>query len=378
MYPFNRAPFLGTTIGYLEKALAGQVSGDGPFTQKCTDWLENFFNSSAKVLLTTSGSHALDMAARLCHLSAGDEVIMASYTFSSTANAFVSVGARIVFVDIRPDTMNIDESLIEEAITERTKVIVPMHYAGVACDLRRIMDLAQQYNLHVVEDAAQAVTATWQGQPLGSMGDFGCYSFHETKNYSMGEGGALIIKNPARLSEAEIIREKGTNRSQFFRGQIDKYSWMDWGSSYLPSELNAAYLWSQLEQAEAIGKDRMSSWNRYRDELDLLAQKGYIELPTIPEGCGHNAHLFYFKCADLKERTNLLTFIKKRGCLACYHYVPLHSAPAGIRYGRFSGKDNYTTKESDKLLRMPLYFNLESEALATGVQAVKDFYQGCA
>lgn len=376
MYPFNRAPYLNTTPAYLEEAFKNHVSGDGVFTKKCTAWLENSLNQAGKVLLTTSGSHALDMAAKLCRLSPGDEVIMASYTFSSTANAFVAAGAKIVFVDVRPDTMNIDERLIEDAITEKTKAIVPMHYAGVACDMEAIMAIAKRRGLIVIEDAAQAVTSSWRGQALGGIGDFGCYSFHETKNFSMGEGGALIIRDSARLVEAEIMREKGTNRSQFFRGQIDKYSWVDWGSSFLPSDLNAAYLWSQLEQAEAIGADRMNSWKRYQAELSELADRGCIELASIPADCAHNAHLFYLKCADLQERTRLLELIKKRGCLAVYHYVPLHSAPAGLKYGRFHGQDKFTTQDSERLLRLPLYYKLETEALETAVKAVKDFYTG--
>lgn len=376
MYPFNRAPHPDSSITYIQQVLDGRVSGDGPFTKKCTDWLEKSAGPGARVLLTTSGSHALDMAARLCSLSPGDEVIMSSFTFSSTANAFVALGARIVFVDIRPDTMNLDEKLAAEAVSERTKVIVPMHYAGVSCDMEVMADIARRHQLQVVEDAAQGVKAAWRGQTLGGLGDFGCYSFHETKNYSMGEGGALIIKNTDQLEEAEIMREKGTDRSRFFRGQVDKYSWVDWGSSYLPSELNAAYLWSQLEQADLIADDRMRSWNRYYEELKPLADRGCIELPHIPADCTHNAHLFYLKCADLNERTRLIEQIQKRGCQAVYHYVPLHSAPAGLKYGRFHGEDRHTTRESEKLLRLPLYYQLEAESRELSVKAIKEFYTG--
>ncbi|MDR1922350.1 MAG: dTDP-4-amino-4,6-dideoxygalactose transaminase [Candidatus Adiutrix sp.] len=375
MFPFNRAPCPDRAALYLEQALKGQVSGDGPFTKKCSAWLEGLV-APAKVLLTTSGSHALEMAARLCGLAPGDEVLMASYTFSSTANAFTALGARVVFVDIRPDTMNLDEGLIEEAITERTRVVVPMHYAGVACEMAAILEIARRHNLLVVEDAAQAVMAGYRGRALGGLGDFGCYSFHETKNYCMGEGGALVVSDAARLESAEIMREKGTNRSQFFRGQVDKYSWMDWGSSYLPSDLNAAYLWSQLEIAEEIRLNRLASWTRYRQELTPLAERGAIELPVVPDGCEHNAHLFYIKAADLEERSRLIARIKQRGCLAVYHYVPLHSAPAGLKFGRFHGRDRFTTSESERLLRLPLYYRLEEEALETAVQAIISFYRG--
>lgn len=376
MYPFNRAPRLDSSLTYMQQVLTGQVSGDGRFTRKCTEWLEESLGSGARVLLTTSGSHALDMAARLCALAPGDEVIMSSFTFSSTANAFVALGAKIVFVDIRPETMNLDPALVEEAITDRTRVIVPMHYAGVACDMDALADIARRHDLLVVEDAAQGVKAAWRGQTLGGLGDFGCYSFHETKNYSMGEGGALIIKNPGQLEQAEIMREKGTNRSQFFRGQVDKYSWVEWGSSYLPSELNAAYLWSQLELADLIAADRRQSWDRYYEELSDLAGQGHLELPHIPDGCRHNAHLFYLKSADLEERTRLIEHLKKRGCQAVYHYVPLHSAPAGLKYGRFQGQDRHTTRESERLLRLPLYYQLETESLALSVGAIREFYSG--
>ena len=313
------------------------------------------------------------MAAILCRIKPGDEVIMPSYTFVSTADAFVLRGAKIVFVDIRPDTLNIDEKLIENAITEKTKVIVPVHYAGVSCEMDIIMDIAKKYNLKVVEDAAQGVMSYYKGQALGAIGDFGCFSFHETKNYSMGEGGALLIKDPEMIEAAEIVREKGTNRSKFFRGQIDKYTWIDAGSSYLPSEMNAAYLWAQLENAKEIYDDRMCSWNTYYQGLEHLQSKGVVELPVIPEGCIHNAHMFYIKTKDLQERTKLINFLKENGVNAVFHYVPLHSAPAGIKYGEFRGEDVYTTKESERLVRLPLYYGL-GRNVEIVIDAVNKFY----
>ena len=314
------------------------------------------------------------MAALLTGVGPGDEVIMPSYTFVSTANAFVLRGAKIVFVDIRPETMNIDERKIEAAVTEKTKVIVPVHYAGVGCEMDTIMDIAKRHDLLVVEDAAQGVNAYYKGKALGTIGDFGCFSFHETKNYSMGEGGAVLVNNPAYVERAEILREKGTNRSKFFRGQVDKYTWVDIGDSFLPSELNAAYLWAQLEMADEINDDRLSSWQRYWDAFQDLAEAGQVTLPTIPAGCVHNAHMFYLKCRDLEERTALIRFLKDRDILAVFHYVPLHSAPAGLRFGRFAGEDRYTTAESDRLVRLPLYYKLKEEDQDRVIQAVRDFY----
>jgi dTDP-4-amino-4,6-dideoxygalactose transaminase len=325
-----------------------------------------------KVLLTTSGTSALDMAMLLCGLKPGDEVILPSYTFSSTANAAVLCGAKLVFVDIRPDTMNIDETKIEEAITEKTRVIVTVHYAGVACEMDSIMDIARRHNLKVVEDAAQGVMAQYKGQYLGTIGDFGCYSFHETKNYSMGEGGAIVINDPAYIERAEILREKGTNRSKFFRGQVDKYTWVDFGDSFLPSELNAAYLWAQLEKAEEINNDRMNSWNTYYNALEEMDE--IIDLPTIPVECSHNAHMFYIKCRDLDERSKLIQYLKGREILSVFHYIPLHSAPAGIKYGYFAGKDRYTTTESERLLRLPLYYGLEKENVEYVCKSIRGFY----
>lgn len=342
--------------------------------QKCAEWFEEK-TGTEKALLTTSCTHATEMAAILAEIGPGDEVIMPSYTFVSTADAFVLRGAKVKFVDIRPDTMNIDERLIEGAITSKTKAIVPVHYAGVGCKMDEIMDIARRHNLLVIEDAAQGVMSTYKGQALGTIGDFGCYSFHETKNYSMGEGGAILIKNPDYIDRAEIIREKGTNRSKFFRGQIDKYTWVDAGSSYLPSELNAAYLWGQLEKADEIYNDRMRSWNQYYELLKPLAEKGCIELPTIPDGCEHNAHMFYIKAKDLDERTRLINYLKENSVGAVFHYIPLHSAPAGRKFGKFVGEDKYTTKESERLARLPMYYGLTGDDIEYVCQQISDFYK---
>ena len=375
MISFNVPPCTGNEIKYLTEVVAShKICGDGRFTKKCNDWMESQFNAN-KVMLTTSGSTALDMAFELCELKPGDEVILPSYTFSSTANAAVLCGARLVFTDIRSDTMNIDEKRIEAAISNRTKVICCVHYAGVACEMDTIMDIAHRHGLRVIEDAAQGVMSSYKGRALGTIGDFGCYSFHETKNYSMGEGGAIVINSPKFNEKAEILREKGTNRSKFYRGQVDKYTWVDFGDSYLPSELNAAYLWAQLEMADQINNDRLSSWNVYYDGLRPLADAGKIELPVIPEGCVHNGHMFYIKAKDLQERTALISFLRNRNIYAVFHYVPLHSAPAGYKFGRFDGEDVYTTKESEKLLRLPMYYGLKKEDIKLVVQAVQDFYQ---
>ena len=361
MIHFNLPPYTGRELDYVKEAInAHKICGDGQFTKKCNAWLEERFHAQ-KVLLTTSGSTALDMAALLCDLQPGDEVILPSYTFSSTANSFVLAGARLVFVDIRPDTMNIDETKIEAAITDRTKVIVPVHYAGVACEMDAIMDIARRHNLKVVEDAAQGVMSTYKGRALGTIGDFGCFSFHETKNYSMGEGGALVINDLDYNEKAEILREKGTNRSKFFRGQVDKYTWVDFGDSYLPSDMNAAYLWAQLELADEINDNRLSVWNAYNDAFQPLAEKGFLELPTVPENCVHNAHMYYVKCVDLEARTDFIRYMKENGVQCTFHYVPLHSAPAGEKFGRFEGEDVYTTRESDRLVRLPMYYNMSVE-----------------
>ena len=374
MINFNVPPCTGNEMKYIEQAIAShKICGDGSFTKKCNAWFEQRFDAK-KVLLTTSGSSALDMAALLCGLEPGDEVILPSFTFSSTANSFVLAGAKLVFVDIRPDTMNIDETLIECAITEKTKVICVMHYAGVACEMDTIMAIARRHKLLVVEDAAQGVMSSYKGKALGTIGDLGCYSFHETKNYSMGEGGAIVINNPDYIEQAEILREKGTNRAKFFRGQVDKYTWVDFGDSYLPSELNAAYLWAQLEMADEINNDRLHSWHEYDAAFKPLESAGKLGLPAIPDGCVHNAHMYYIKCKDLAERTALISFLKERDILAVFHYVPLHSAPAGERFGRFDGEDKYTTVESDRLLRLPMYYGLTAEDRSRVIAAVKEFF----
>ena len=374
MINFNLPPYVGTELTYVKQAIENhKICGDGPFTKKCNAWLEERFHAQ-KVLLTTSGTTALDMAMLLCDLKPGDEVILPSYTFSSTATSAVLAGARLVFVDIRPDTMNIDETKIEAAITDRTKVIIAMHYAGVACEMDTIMDIAHRHGLKVVEDAAQGVMSTYKGRALGTIGDFGCYSFHETKNYSMGEGGALVINDPAYNERAEILREKGTNRAKFFRGQVDKYTWVDFGDSYLPSELNAAYLWGQLEQADTINNDRLASWNAYNEAFQPLAAAGIVGIPTIPKDCVHNAHMYYLKCKDLQERTALIDYAKANGVQLVFHYVPLHSAPAGHKFGRFSGEDQYTTSESERLVRLPLYYGLQKDDISSVIHVIRKFY----
>ena len=370
MISFNIPPYVDTAMEYIQQAVAAhKICGDGQFTKKCNAWMEERFGAN-KVLLTTSGTTALDMAAILCDLQPGDEVILPSYTFSSTATAFAMQKAKLVFVDIRPDTMNIDETKIEAAITEKTRVIVPMHYAGVACEMDTIMDIARRHNLKVVEDAAQGVMSTYKGKALGTIGDFGCFSFHETKNYSMGEGGALVINNPEFNERAEILREKGTDRSKFLRGQVDKYTWVDIGDSYLPSDLNAAYLWAQLEKADEINNDRLNTWNKYYEALKPLADEGKIEIPNIPGDCVHNAHMFYIKLNDIEERTAFIQHMKDNGVLCVFHYIPLHSAPAGLKYGRFNGEDVFTTKESERLVRLPLYYGLRGEDVQTVITLI--------
>ena len=375
MIDFNVPPFTGKELEYMQQAIKNKkICGDGEFTKKCSHWMEEKFQAN-HVLLTTSCTHALEMAAVLTQVKPGDEVILPSYTFVSTADAFVQRGATLVFVDIRPDTMNLDERLIEDAITDKTKVIVPVHYAGVGCAMDEIMEIAARHHLMVVEDAAQGIYAYYKGRALGTIGDFGCYSFHETKNYSMGEGGALVFQNNDFLERAEIIREKGTDRSKFFRGQVDKYRWMDYGSSYLPSDLNAAYLWAQLEMADTIRKDRLDSWNYYNEELRPLAEAGYIEQPFIPDYADHNAHMYYIKTKDLETRGRLIDFMRKHDILTVFHYVPLHSAPAGKKFGRFHGEDKYTSKESERLVRLPMYYHLKEEDREQVVKAIKEFYE---
>lgn len=374
MINFNVPPFTGKEMEYMRQAVENQkICGDGEFTRRCSTWIEERTGTS-KSLLTTSCTHALELAALLAEIKEGDEVIMPSFTFVSTADAFVLRGARIVFVDIRPDTMNIDENLIEAAVTGKTRAIAVVHYAGVSCEMDKIMEIARKHQLIVVEDAAQGIMASYKGKPLGTIGDFGCFSFHETKNYSMGEGGALLIRDEKYIEDAEIFREKGTDRSKFFRGQVDKYRWMNHGSSYLPSDMNAAYLYAQLEMADEINDIRLARWKQYYERLSRLMESGKIELPKVPEGCIHNGHMFYIKTKDMEERAALIAFLKKNEILSVFHYVPLHSAPAGIKFGRFHGEDIYTTKESERLLRLPMFYKLKEQEVDYVAGKVKEFY----
>lgn len=375
MIRFNVPPSVDGEMDNIKKAIESMhICGDGEFTKKCSEYLEKLTGTS-KCLLTTSCTHALEMAALLCDIKEGDEVIMPSYTFVSTADAFVLRGATPVFVDIRPDTMNIDETLIEAAITEKTKAIAVVHYAGVACEMDVIMDIARRHHLKVVEDAAQAIMCTYKGKALGTIGDFGCFSFHETKNFSMGEGGAILIRDPEYIEKAEILREKGTDRSKYYRGQVDKYRWQNFGSSYLPSDINAAYLYSQFEVAETINQARLDRFHQYYKLLTPLMEAGRIELPVIPEGCEQNGHMFYIKTKDMEERTALIDFLKENDIMAVFHYIPLHTAPAGMKFGRFHGMDRYTTKESERLLRLPMFYQLTPEQVEYIAGKVKEFYE---
>ena len=374
MIPFNVPPFTGKELVYMQDAInERKICGDGKYTKMCNEWLEKKTRTT-KALLTTSCTHATEMATILSDILPGDEVIMPSFTFVSTADAVVLRGGVPVFVDIRPDTMNIDEKLIADAITNKTKAIIPVHYAGVSCEMDTIMEIANNHGLKVIEDAAQAIGSTYKGKACGTIGDYGCLSFHETKNLSMGEGGAILIRDKDNIDRAEIIREKGTNRSKFWRGEIDKYTWVDAGSSYLPSELNAAYLYAQLEKADDIYSNRTSTWNNYYAELKELADNNLIELPVVPENCGHNAHMFYIKTRGLDERTEVIEHMKKNGICAVFHYVPLHSAPAGKKYGRFHGNDLFTTKESERLIRLPLYYGMQEADLYKVIHVLKQFY----
>lgn len=376
MINFNVPPYTGKEMEYIRQCVDNQkICGDGPFTKKCNDWIENK-TGTAKCLMTTSCTHALELAALLADIKPGDEVILPAYTFVSTADAFVLRGAVPVFVDIRPDTMNIDENLIEAAITDKTKAIAPVHYAGVSCEMDKIMEIAEKYHLTVIEDAAQGIMSSYKGRALGTIGDFGAFSFHETKNFSMGEGGALLIRDEKHIEDAEIIREKGTNRSKFFRGQIDKYTWVNFGSSYLPSEMNVAYLYAQLEIAEEITNHRLDCWNRYYERLKPLADAGKIELPVVPEGCVHNAHMFYIKAVDLTQRSAFIQFMKENEIMCVFHYIPLHTAPAGLKYGRFHGEDKYTTKESERLVRLPMFYKLTLEQVDHICDKVIEFFEG--
>jgi dTDP-4-amino-4,6-dideoxygalactose transaminase len=374
MIPFNVPPFLGVETAYIQKVLENRkLCGDGPFTKDCHRWLKEHTGADC-ALLTTSCTHALEMTAILAEIKPGDEVIMPSYTFVSTANAFVLRGAKIVFIDIRPDTMNIDETLIEDAVTDKTKVIVVVHYAGVSCEMDSILEVAHKYNIVVVEDAAQGIGAKYKNRALGTIGDMGCYSFHETKNVSCGEGGALLLQHGKLADRAEIIREKGTNRSKFWRGQVDKYTWMDIGSSYLPSEFNAAYLYAQLQNIDTINNDRLKTWAHYYEGLKPLENKGYIDLPHIPEACKHNAHMFFIKVKDIEERSKLIQYLKNKDVSSVFHYIPLHSSPAGKQYGCFHGMDKYTTKEGERLLRLPMYYGMEEESVEYVLETIKNWF----
>lgn len=374
MINFNVPPCADKAMDYIKECVENQkICGDGAYTRRCNEWIEEK-TGTAKCLLTTSCTHATEMAALLAEIIEGDEIIMPAYTFVSTADAFVLRGAVPVFVDIRPDTMNIDETLIEDAITDRTRAIVPVHYAGVACEMDTIMSIAGKHNLIVIEDAAQGIMSTYKGKALGTFGDFGCFSFHETKNYSMGEGGALLIRDERNIELAEVIREKGTNRSKYYRGQIDKYTWVNYGSSYLPSDMNAAYLYAQLEMADEMNDARIACWNRYYENLLPLAESGRLELPVVPKECVHNAHMFFIKAKDIEERTALIAYLKENGVLSVFHYIPLHTAPAGKRFGRFHGVDRYTTKESERLARLPMYYGLTLEQVDFICKMIREFY----
>lgn len=375
MIHFNVPPFIGTEFEFMRQAVENhKICGDGPFTKLCNSWIEENFKAN-KCLLTTSGTAALEMAAVLCEFKAGDEVILPSFTFSSTATAFVLGGAKLVFVDIEPKTMNMDVECVRRAITPQTKCICVVHYAGVAPDMDAIMALAKEHNLIVVEDAAQGVMSTYKGKALGTIADMGCYSFHETKNYSMGEGGAIVINNPKFADRAEIIREKGTNRAQFFRGQVAKYNWVDWGSSWLPSDLNAAYLWGQLQAADEINNNRLETWNAYYEAFKPLEDAGLVELPHIPQDCTHNAHMFFMKFKDLETRQDFIKYMKANDILCVFHYVPLHSAPAGLKFGRFDGDDRFTTSESDRLVRLPLYYNISKEDCNKVIRCTLEYFE---
>lgn len=375
MIPFNKPCVTGDEATYIEEAIQqSKLSGNGPFGKKCTTWLEDRLDC-AKTLLTPSCTAALEMTALLTEVLEGDEVIIPSYTFVTTANAFALRGAAIRFVDIEPDTMNIEPTAIENAITENTKVIVVVHYAGVSCDMDAIMDIAERHNLWVVEDAAQALLSTYNGKPLGTIGHFGTISFHDTKNYSCGEGGALLINHKPSIERAEILQEKGTNRSQFIKGMVDKYTWRDLGSSYLLSELNTAYLYAQLQHADQIYESRMQAWEHYYTKLHPLVEAGHAALPFIPEGCTHNAHMFYLKTKDGTARGQLIDYLKENNVMAVSHYVPLHTSDAGEKFGMFVGEDHYTTKDSEKLIRLPLYFEIAEKDVAHVVHCIQSFFK---
>ena len=374
MLPFNIPPYVPQCSDYVTQVIQNRkICGDGPFTARCNEALEAL-TGAPKALLTTSGTSALEMAAILLDIQPGDEVIMPSFTFVSTANAFALRGAKIVFVDVQPDTMNLDPLCVRAAITPHTRAIVPVHYAGVCCDMDALGDIAREHGLAMVEDAAQAVGSFYKDRPAGSMSDVGCFSFHETKNYSMGEGGAVILNDPHMVERAEIIREKGTDRSRFYRGQVDKYTWVDIGSSVLPSELNAAYLLAQLEQRASITAARMARWEQYDAGLAPLEQRGLIERMKVPADCVHNAHMYYIKLRSLEERSRLIAFLAEHDICAVFHYVPLHSATAGLKYGRFVGEDRYTTALSERLLRLPMFYELTEADCARVIETISAFF----
>lgn len=374
--PFNIPAVVGIEEKYLSDAIASKkLCGDNKYTKLCNKLIEDIYEAQ-KVLLTPSCTHALELAAILCDIKPGDEVIMPSFTFVSTANAFVLRGAKIVFVDIRPDTQNIDEKLIEPAITDKTKVIVPVHYAGVSCEMDDILEIAKYHNLKIVEDAAQGVNAFYKGKALGTIGDFGTYSFHETKNYTMGEGGALLVRDEENNIRTEIIREKGTNRAEFLLGMVDKYTWVSEGSSYLPSELGAAFLYGQLLEADKINDKRLEIYNLYFKYLKELEEKEFIKLPVVPEYCRHNAHMFYIKVKDIDERTALIDYLKSNGVLSVFHYVPLHSSPFGLKCSRFCGEDIYTTKTSETLIRLPMYMDMMHNDAELVCELIYSFFKG--
>ncbi len=375
MIRFNIPTYMDRSMDYIREAAQQneKICGDGPYTKKASEWLEQQ-TGTQKILMTTSCSHALDMMCMLIDLQEGDEVIIPSYNFVSGANSIAMRGGVPVFVDIRPDTMNLDETLIEAAITPRTKAIFAMHYAGVSCEMDAILGIARKHRLHVLEDAAQGMMASYRGRALGSMGTFGSFSFHETKNYVMGEGGCLMINDSQFIETAEILREKGTDRSKFWRGQVDKYTWQSIGSSYLPSEMNVAYLWAQMERAQEINQNRLDTWEMYHRALQPLEEQGKLTRPIVPEGCIHNGHMYYIKCENLAQRTKFIEHMKENGVMCVFHYIPLHSAPAGERYGRFAGEDVHTTKESERLVRLPLYYGISDEDRQAVVRAVKAFF----
>lgn len=373
MIKFNKPPVLGKEMEYISQVIHDENTYEKSFVQKCNIWIEENFKCK-RALLTSSGTHALELAALIIGVKEGDEIIMPSFTFPSCANAFILRGAKIVFVDIRPDTMNIDEKLIEDAITNKTKAIVPVHYAGVACNMDVIMDIAKRHNLYVIEDAAQGVMSQYKGKALGTIGHIGCFSFHETKNYVMGEGGAILINDESFIEKAEIIMEKGTNRWSFLRGEIEEYSWVKLGSSYVPAEVNAAYLYAQLEEAHKINNDRIASWNLYDELLKPLEESGQLQLPVIPKDCSHNAHMYYIKCKDNATRGELIAYLKDRQINTAFHYIPLHSSKAGQKYTHMHGDDKNTTDISKRLLRLPMYFELGEDNIKLVCGQIKNFY----